>query len=54
MPNGNVVCRVRKDNVLVRLGKGSDAWALKLSGGTPVTKGSRRTHGLVEVTLEVF
>jgi TfoX N-terminal domain len=54
MLNGNVVCRARKESLLVRLGKDNDAWALKISGVTPLMRASRRMHGLVEVTPEIF
>jgi ABC-type uncharacterized transport system permease subunit len=34
MLNGNLLCGARDDGMLVRLGKGKDAWALKVPGVT--------------------
>jgi hypothetical protein len=47
--NGNLLCAARTDSLLVRLGKGKDAWALKLSGATPMLIGKRPMHGWIRV-----
>ena len=39
LANGNLLCGARKDSLLVRLGKGNDAWALKISGVIPMIMG---------------
>ena len=52
--HGNLLCGARKDSLLVRLGKGNDAWALKTSGVTPMVMGSRRMHGWVRVAPDVY
>ena len=33
--NGNLLCGARHDGMLVRLGKGNEAWALATSGHRP-------------------
>lgn len=52
--HGNLLCGARGDGVLVRLGKGHDAWALKTPGISPMLSGSRRMHGWVRADLRAF
>ena len=45
--HGNLLCGARDEGLLVRLGKGQDAWALDIDGVTPMYSGSRRMQGWV-------
>ena len=54
LANGNLLCGARKDSLLVRLGKGNDAWALKISGVIPMIMGKRRMHGWIRVAPHVY
>jgi hypothetical protein len=51
---GNLLCGARKDSMLVRLGKGKDAWALKIPGIIPMIMANRTMHGWVRVAPEVY
>jgi hypothetical protein len=50
--HGNLLCGARSDGLLVRLGKGRDAWALQERGIVPMIMGERRMHGWVRVAPE--
>lgn len=52
--HGHLLCGVREDGVLVRLGKGNDAWALPLSGIEPMLSRGRAMAGWVRVAPETF
>lgn len=52
--HGNLLCGARKDSMLVRLGKGNDAWALKISGVTLMIMGKRQMHGWIRVAPGVY
>ncbi len=52
--DGGLVCCARQDGVMVRLGKGSEAWALELDGITPFVNGRRPMPGWVLVAPETF
>ena len=45
--HGNLLCGAREGSMLVRLGKGQDAWALRRSGITEMRLGGRHMHGWV-------
>jgi hypothetical protein len=51
---GNLLCGARVDSMLVRLGKDSDAWALKISGIAPMIMQGRRMNGWVRVAPEAY
>ncbi len=44
---GNLLVGARGDGMLVRLGKGNDAWALALPDVEPMAMGDRVMHGWV-------
>ena len=52
--NGNLLCGSRDDGMLVRLGKGNDHWALKISGIIPMISRGRRMHGWIRAAPEVY
>jgi hypothetical protein len=52
--NGNLLCGSRTGSMLVRLGKGKDAWALKIPGIIPMILGDRQMHGWVRISPEVY
>jgi hypothetical protein len=52
--NGNLLCGARKDSLLARLGKGNDAWALKIPGITPMKMKTRTMHGWLRIAPEVY
>jgi hypothetical protein len=45
--DGNLLCGARDDGMLVRLGKGRDAWALQVDGVVPMRSGERIMLGWV-------
>ena len=51
---GNLLCCANQEGVMVRLGKGNEAWALPLDGITPFVSGQRPMPGWVQVTPETF
>lgn len=53
MYRGNLVCGARVGHLLVRLGKGNDAWALALPGVTQMMSG-KPMNGWVRVPAEVY
>jgi hypothetical protein len=52
--NGNLLCGSRDDGMLVRLGKGNDAWALKIPGVAPMVMQGRKMNGWVRAAPEVY
>jgi TfoX N-terminal domain len=52
--NGNLVCGAREDGMLVRLGKGSDGWALELPGIGPMVSRGRPMSGWVRAEAEAY
>jgi TfoX N-terminal domain len=52
--NGNLLCGARNDGMLVRLGKGSDAWALSTPGIDPMITRGRQMHGWVRAAPEAY
>ena len=52
--HGNLLCGANQAGVLVRLGKGNDAWALALDGAEPLKTGQRVMAGWVRVPAEAF
>lgn len=45
--HGNLLCGAREEGMLVRLGKGQDAWALEVDGIEPMYPGTRRMRAWV-------
>lgn len=52
--HGNLLCGAREDGLLVRLGKGNDAWALAMEGVAPMIMRGKRMHGWVRAEARVF
>ena len=52
--NGNLLCGARSDGMLVRLGKGNDAWALATPGIAPMLMQGRPMHGWVRAAPEAY
>lgn len=52
--NGNLLCGARHDGMLVRLGKGRDAWALGLEGVGLMQMGDRLMQGWVRADARAF
>jgi hypothetical protein len=52
--NGNLLCGSRDDGMLVRLGKGNDAWALKIPGVLPMAMQGRKMNGWVHAAPAVY
>jgi hypothetical protein len=52
--NGNLLCGARDDGMLVRLGKGNDAWALATTGIAPMIMQGRPMHGWVRAAPDVY
>lgn len=50
--NGNLLCCAHDDGLLVRLGKGNDAWALQTKGIAPMLSRGRPMQGWVQVTQQ--
>ena|ERR1700733_7286526 len=51
---GNLLCGARHDGVLIRLGKGNDAWALKTAGIEQMISRGRLMPGWVRVSPMTF
>jgi hypothetical protein len=51
---GNLLCAAREDGMLVRLGKGNDAWALELRGVKPMISRGKHMHGWVRADSKVY
>jgi len=52
--NGHLMCGAREDGMLIRLGKGNDAWALTLPGIKPMLSGTREIQGWVRAGPEAY
>jgi hypothetical protein len=52
--NGHLLCGARQDGMLVRLGKGGDAWALALPGIAPMISRGRPMQGWVRAEALAF
>jgi hypothetical protein len=52
--NGNLLCGARDDGMLVRLGKGNDAWALATPGIAPMTMQGRQMHGWIRAAPDAY
>ena len=52
--DGHLLCGANQAGVLVRLGKGNDAWALALDSAEPLKTGQRVMAGWVRVPAEAF
>ena len=50
--DGKLLCAARQRGILVRLGKGNDAWALELPGITSMVMRNRAMNGWVNVAPE--
>ena len=51
---GNLLCGAREDGMLVRLGKGNDAWALAIKGIGPMISRGKHMHGWVRADAGVY
>jgi hypothetical protein len=51
---GNLMCGARDDGVLIRLGKGNDAWALEIEGIEQMISRGRLMAGWVRVSPMTF
>ncbi|SCC93571.1 conserved hypothetical protein [Thiomonas sp. X19] len=51
---GNLLCGARDDGMLVRLGKGNDAWALAVTGIEPMLSRGKHMHGWVRAGASVY
>ena len=52
--NGNLLCGARTGEMLLRLGKENEAWALQISGIVPMILRGRRMHGWVRASPEAY
>ena len=52
--DGNLLCGARTDGVLLRLGKGNDAWALEAEGVAPMIMQGRPMPGWIRVSPDTF
>ncbi len=52
--HGNLLCGARDDGMLVRLGKGRDAWALQTPGVVPMESRGRIMQGWVRCDPIVY
>jgi len=52
--NGNLLCGAREDGMLVRLGKGNDAWALKHRGIEPMVMQGRPMSGWLRADQSAY
>jgi hypothetical protein len=52
--NGNLLCGARKDSLLIRLGKGNDAWALKQPGIEAMVMHGRPLSGWVRANAASY
>lgn len=51
---GKLLCGARQDGMLVRLGKGNDAWALQQAGIVPMVMGDRPMHGWIRADARAY
>ncbi|GES42916.1 TfoX-like protein [Rhizobium sp. ERR 922] len=52
--NGHLMCGARDDGMLIRLGKGNDAWALEQRDVKPMQLGGRKMLGWVRAGPEAY
>ena len=52
--HGNLLCGARDDGLLVRLGKGNEAWALSTLGIAPMIMQGRPMSGWVRAAPEAY
>jgi len=52
--SGNLLCAAREGRMLVRLGKGNDAWALAIDGIETTVMGGRKMSGWVWLAPEIY
>jgi hypothetical protein len=52
--HGNLLCGARDDGMLVRLGKGNEAWALSTPGIAPMLMQGRPMQGWVRAAPEAY
>jgi hypothetical protein len=52
--HGNLLCGVRRESLMLRVGRDNETWALTIPGVAPVVMGSRRMHGYVRSTPEAY
>ena len=52
--NGNLLCGAREDGMLVRLGKGNDAWALEVAGVVPMISRGKPMQGWVRADARAY
>ena len=52
--DGGLLCCASQEGVMMRLGKGHEAWALEIDGITPFINGQRPMPGWVLVAPETF
>jgi TfoX N-terminal domain len=51
---GHLFCGARDDGMLLRLGKGLDAWALEIEGVMPMLSRGKHMHGWVRADASVY
>ena len=52
--HGHLLCAARAGSIMIRLGKGNDAWALATTGITTVVMSGREMKGWVRATPEAY
>ena len=52
--NGNLLCGAREDGMLIRLGRETEGWALKVPDIAPMMSRGRRMHGWVRAGPDAF
>ena len=52
--DGKLLCGARDDGMLIRLGKGNDAWALQIPGIVPMISRGRIMQGWVRADSQVY
>lgn len=52
--NGHLLCGAREDGMLIRLGKGNDAWALEQPDVKPMLSRGREMQGWVRAGPEAY
>jgi hypothetical protein len=51
---GNLLCGARYDGMLVRLGKGGEAWALATTGIEPMISRGKHMHGWIRADARAY
>ncbi|WGS84037.1 TfoX/Sxy family protein [Methylomonas sp. UP202] len=51
---GNLLCGARDDGMLVRLGKGNDAWAVAVPGVEPMISRGKQMHGWIRADERAY